>query len=240
MELFFLHANNDKVTGDIWRRKVYDLAAQKDFTYKLYAINHKNGCKNIPLEEMKMISLAFICIDLSGSLEIGKELYNANPFCRIVYYGNGKKDIIPFLSSRPVFYADTSESAFDIYKCIEDEYEKMLYQTGVYLYEDKFHNICIPYSAILYFNTKNRLTYIQTVAGEKGPIRKNLDVLETEMEKGCFIRCHKSYLIMKKACVAFDKSNKELILNNGVTVNVSRPYWKDIIEIFCKKSGFEC
>lgn len=232
MELFFLHADSNKITGDIWRQKVNKLAADKDFTYKLYSINSKEGCRNIPNEEMKMISIAFLNIDLPYSFDVGMEIYSANPFCRIVYYGNCKKDMIPFLSVRPISYADTSKRDFCVYECIEKEYEKMIYQTGVYFYEDKFHNICIPYSAILYFSTINRYTYCQTVTGEVGPIRRKLDVVEENMEQECFIRCHKSYLVMKSACVAFDKTDKELILSNGERIKVSRPYWKDILEIF--------
>lgn len=233
MELLFLLADTCKKTSETWRLEIYNLAEQKDLEYKLYTVNCSDAWNIIPEEEMKMMSLAFINIDMIDSGEIGDALYTANPFCRIIYFGNGKKDLKHWLPSRPVNYIDISDNDFNLENCIEDEYKKLMFQKGVYVYEDKFHNLCIPYSGILYFTVRDRMAYCMTVCGEKGPIRKNIDMIESEVEKDCFIRCHKSFLVSKRACLGFDKSRKEILLNNDETVSVSRAYWKEIVENFC-------
>lgn len=233
LELCFLCADTCKESSDAWRKDIYELAAKKDFTYKLYALTLGNVWQSILYEEMKMISFAFINIGLPDSLEIGEALYKANPFCRIVYYEKGEKPLKKWLRSRPVNYINTLEPDFDTGKVLESEYNEFVHQTGIYHYKDKFHSLSIPYSGIMYFYIYNRMTYCMTSCGEQGPIRKSIDIVESEVGSDCFIRCHKSFLVSKKSCIGFDKTNKELILSNQERINVSRAYLKEIIREFC-------
>ena len=97
--------------------------------------------------------------------------------------------------------------------------------------------MCLPYSGIAYFTSRDRVVYVQTTFGEKGPVRRTLDQVEEHLRKsGFFVRCHKSYLVNRDCCLELNKSDKTLVLKHGHRVPVSRAYWDAVSEQLLPKT----
>lgn len=75
------------------REMVRKLASRKDFTYCLFAVGKVDAWKEIPQTEFTMLSLCLIHLDYPDALTLGKRIYAESPFCRVVYYGNGIRNV---------------------------------------------------------------------------------------------------------------------------------------------------
>ena len=185
-----------------------------------------------------LLSLCLIHLDYPDALTLGKKIYAASPFCRVVYYGNGIRNVTEFLPSRPVRYLDLTQGEHGIRHCLNEEYESLRNDRHYFHYEDRYQMISHPFSGLLYFFSRERMVYYQTPSGEGGPLRRTLDQVAQTLEQGCYLRCHKSYLVRRDLCTALDKTTRELILSDGCRIPVSRAYWKEIAGIFCENAAF--
>lgn len=192
--------------------------------YNIYPITKGDAWKEITCSERLRIITALICIDFPNALELAQHIYAANPFCYIIFYGKGRRDIIPFLSSRPIHYVDILEDRDAALRYINVTWQRIRQENNYFHYEDRFRVEHRPYSQILYFLTRDRMLYYQTLYAEHGPFRLKLDDLEDKLAQGAFLRCHKSFLVNKEACVVFNKSTNQIKLINGETINVSRSH----------------
>lgn len=235
MDLVFLLADMDRNTGEALRAEVQDFAALRDFTYRLFAVSLPEAWEKIPPEDWSMMSLAFVSLEFPDARRLGERIYAANPFCRLIYLGKGQRSVIPVLSSRPVRYLDTTAGIEVLRRCLREEYESLLREKGRFVYEDRYQLLCLPFSGIRYFVSRDRAVYCTTDWGERGPLRRTLDQVEKELESGVFLRCHKSYLVRRNICVALDKSARELVLKDGTRLPVSRSCWEAVAEELMSK-----
>jgi len=238
MDLAMLLADLNSESRAYLREIVRKLASMKDFTYRLFAVGKADAWKEIPQMEFPMLSLCLIHLDYPDGLTLGKKIYEANPFCRVVYYGNGIRNVTEFLPSRPVRYLDLTRGESAIWSCLNEEYQIIQRDSHYFHYEDRYQMIAHPFSGLLYFFSQERMVYYQTPSGERGPLRRTLDQIEQMLEHGCYLRCHKSYLVRSDLCTGLDKAARELVLSDGHRIPVSRAYWKEIAGMFCKNAAF--
>ena len=238
MDLTMVLADMNEERRSSLRQMVRKLASMQDFTYRLYAVGKADVWQEIPRTELSMVSLCLIHLDYPEGLALGKKIYGENPFCRVIYYGTGARDVTKLLPSRPVRYLDLEKGTGEIWNCLNEEYQAIQRDSHYFHYEDRYQMITHPFSGLQYFFSQERMVYYQTPLGERGPLRRTLDQVEQMLKEGYFIRCHKSYLVRKDLCVALDKTTRELVLSDGCRVPVSRAYWKAIADIFCENAEF--
>ena len=171
MDLVLLLADMDRKTGETLREEVQDLAAMRDFTYRLFAVILPEALEKIPSEDWSMMSLAINSLEFPDARRLGERIYASNPFCRLVYLGQGQRSVIPVLSSRPVRYLDTTAGIEMIRLCLREEYGALLREKGRFVYEDRYQLLCLPFSGIRYFISRDRAVYCMTGRGECGPLR---------------------------------------------------------------------
>jgi len=238
MDLTMILADLNVERRAVLREQIRKLASRKDFTYRLFAAGTADAWKNIPQAEFPMLSLCLIHLDYPDALTLGKRIYAASPFCRVIYYGNGLRNVTDFLPSRPVRYLDFAQGEHTIWHCLNDEYQSIRTDSHSFHYEDRYQTISLPFSGLLYFYSRERMVYYQTPSGERGPLRRTLDQVAQMLEHGCYLRCHKSYLVRRDLCTALDKATRELVLSDGCRIPVSRAYWKEIAGMFCENAAF--
>lgn len=90
----------------------------------------------------------------------------------------------------------------------------------VYTYTKKAKTISIPYKNILFFESRNKKTYLVTEAQEH-ELYVPLDTLETELD-GTFIRTHRSYLVNPKRIRAYDFGTMTVTFDDGSVALISR------------------
>lgn len=238
MDLTMILADLNGERRVILREQVRKLASRKDFTYRLFAVGKVGAWKEIPQTEFPMLSLCLIHLDYPDALTLGKKIYAASPFCRVVYYGNGLRSVTEFLPARPVRYLDLTQGESAIWRCLNEEYQSIQNDSHYFHYEDRYQMITQPFSGVMYFFSRERMVYYQTPSGERGPLRRTLDQVAQMLEHGCYLRCHKSYLVRRDICTALDKAARELVLSDGCRIPVSRAYWKEITGMFCENEAF--
>ncbi len=91
-----------------------------------------------------------------------------------------------------------------------------------YLISAKGKSIRIHLGEILFFESRNKKTFLATKAKEY-EIPNTLDKLTAEMHK-MFLRVHRGYLVNKHAIHAFEAGTCMITLTNGVRLPVSRTY----------------
>ena len=228
MELIFILSDLDPVSRASARTGIKDLAAEMDFLYHTYVSGKEGAWAQIPPAELGGASIALIRADDPGAMELGLRVYQASPFCRLIYYGEGPRDVRGLLSSRPVEYFDWNAGVPAFRRLLRGHVEGLRADSRIYFYEDRYHTLCIPHSGIFYFTSRDRAVYLQTPYGVWGPVRRTLDQVEEDLGQNTFLRCHKSFLVRTDACLSLNKSNRSLFLTNGEQVPVSRAYWDGV------------
>lgn len=238
MDLTMILADVNGERRALLRELVRKLASRKDFTYRLFAVGKADAWKEIPQAAFPTLSLCLLHLDYPDALTLGKKIYAASPFCRVVYYGNGIANVTEFLPSRPVRYLDLTQGEGAAWRCLIEEYQSIQNDIHYFHYEDRYQMITHPFSGVMYFFSRERMVYYQTLLGERGPLRRTLDQVEQMLKHGCYLRCHKSYLVRRDLCTGLDKATRELVLSDGCRIPVSRAYWKEIAGIFCENAAF--
>lgn len=236
-DLKFLIADTDVTRQSVFRQGILNLSWQKNFDYELYSASQAESWRKIPAHEYSELTLAFINMDYQEALDLGIYVYESNPFCRLTYYAENSRNIVPVLPSRPVRYAIVKSSTA-VETLLNKEYNALLKQRGVFRYADRFQKLLIPHAAIFYFTSHDRAVYYVTAAGEYGPLRRTLDQIEQNLERGIFIRCHKSFLVRREICAGFDKRSTELILTSGERLPISRANLLKVAAMFDEKNNF--
>ena len=235
MNLTFLAADLDPERMKLLRGEVRWLASRKDFTYRLFAVARQGVWQQLKQEDLAQVSVALIDSAYPGAPELGRQIYEANPFCRLTYYCKQPSDVVRLLHSRPVGCMSISANGTELRRFLDVEYEMLLKQKRYLHYEDRYQQLAVPYSGILYFTSRDRMVYYCTASGECGPLRRSLDQIEEMLDPGCFLRCHKSYLVRRELCIALDKTARELVLADGRRIPVSRACWPQAAALFDTK-----
>lgn len=190
----------------------------------------------MPLSHWLGLHLAFVDIACQEARKIGQRLYQKNPSCRLIYYGQGGTELLPLLPSRPVWYWDV-EGASSLDELLFEQISSFRSDPGFFFYSDRFRSLAVPYSAILCFYSQKRMVYIHTTQGELGPIPKPLDHLEPILAQGRFLRVHQSFLVNRNHLSSLDRSAHVLRLADGYEVPVSRTYYSRAAAAFCQNSS---
>lgn len=179
------------------------------------------------------VSIAFISLDCSESLEIGLKISQINPDCFICYYKSEKCDLIPVLNSRPYdfFIYDQNENSF--IKLLGEAINSYKKSKNAFCYETKRGLWCYPVRNILYLQSDMKYVNIITLKGENGSVYAKLTEIEEEIyEQGnsnCFIRVHKSYIVNAFHIKSINKTNHTVQLFSGEEIPISDAYYKDAI-----------
>lgn len=171
-----------------------------------------------------------------AAAKIGKCLYDNNPDCALIYYGDPAEEEADRLISyfrqlfpaRPVeFIRGVDIKAVYLSVCRITEQKK---DSAVFVWENKSKKYRFPYGSILYFKSDRNYVTLKLKNGEEYAFLAKLADVEKRLDDILFVRAHQSYLINKTAIVMIDKSKKSLVLSNGEEIYISKAHYKDALE----------
>ena len=172
--------------------------------------------------------IALISLDMKESQKIGELIYHSNEDCRIVFYSAAPKELEPLLRVRPRGYYNKNENENCLFLKIDDIVTEIKHSNKLFCYENRTRIIIIPYRNILYFQSDLKYVNIFLNDGKQDRVYSKLSEIEPKLSSD-FLRIHKSYLVNKKYICSINKSDKLIILTNGLSLPVSEAYYKTAI-----------
>jgi len=184
------------------------------------------------------VQIAFVnAADTQRATQIGNLLYQVNPTCALIYYGNrvpqDVQNLVSYFSSlfpaRPVLYLDCPTGQ-EIYQAIRT-FCKRLSDKKLFVWETKGMKYRIPYDSILYFRSDRNYVIMRLKNENEYSFLGKLANVEQQLPADLFVRVHQSYLINKTEILLIDKQKKTVRLSNGEDVYISKAHYKETLEI---------
>lgn len=116
-----------------------------------------------------------------------------------------------------------------LYECLDKAFEKTPKEEKITLIEEQGEIHRILQKDILYIESFGHNVEINTI-DKKYNIRKNIGIMEKELDENNFVRCHRSYIVGLQHIKRIGKDNIEL--DNGEIVPVSRRQYVNVNKVF--------
>ena len=190
------------------------------------------------------IDLACIDITVLDTLELVEIFRKKNEKAYIVLISNAQ--ISPVTYMKPSIHAESlilkpfskqqvDNTVKEVFREIIKKYSSPV-QEGIFVVDDQNGRIMFEYSAICFFEARNKKIYLNTGAKEYG-FYSTMEQLEQELSTS-FIRCHRSFIVNVEKIEKVMFSKNLLFLTDGYEIPVSRTYksvlrplWKNDNEI---------
>lgn len=168
--------------------------------------------------------------ELNG-VELAKKIRKEDDLLNIIfitaipdYIGEGYNvDAINYLL-KPI-------SEIRLYECLDKAMEKMPKEEKAILIDVEGEIVRIKQDNIIYIEAFSHYIDVNTI-DEKYSTRKNIGVIERELEEISFIRCHRSYIVGLRHIKKIGKTNIEL--DNGDIIPVSRREYSNTNKAFIR------
>lgn len=112
-----------------------------------------------------------------------------------------------------------------LYECLDKAMLKSSVEEKWILIEDDGDMVRIKERDIYYIESFSHLIQVNTL-DIKYSTRKNIGIIENELDENIFIRCHRSYLVSILHIKTISKDKIEL--DNGYTIPISRRRYKEV------------
>ncbi|MBE6851207.1 MAG: response regulator transcription factor [Ruminococcus sp.] len=177
------------------------------------------------IEEDAYYDLIFLDILMTGphGMDIARKLR------RVGYSGK-----IVFLTSTAEFAVDSYEVEASGYLLKPHNYEKLhalldrlIDRTSIGQYHVSFRNkiVSIPFSDVVYVESRNNICIMHRKDGTEYTIYKKLCEIEKQLNDSRFLRCHQSYIVNMSFIV---KADKQFELTTGDVVLIRQRSLKEI------------
>lgn len=118
-----------------------------------------------------------------------------------------------------------------LYECLDRAMEKVPEEDNWILIEEEGKVIRIKEKDILYIEAFSHSIEVNTIE-KKYRTRKNIGVMEKELDENLFVRCHRSYIVSLLHIKTI--SREEIELDNGERIPLSRRRYKEVNMKFIK------
>ena len=199
----------------------------KTFSNKEYEIKidcYSSGREILAALEYKKYKAIFLDIHMKGmnGFDVAQEIAMRKIESNLIFVTTDNElvyesfDYRPFHFIRKSHYQDTLIRVTDklIYAARQDKEIEIQTREGI---------VSIPYKDIVYINSEDHYVYIHTRRNEYYTRRK-LTEFEQELIGYDFVRCHRSYIVNLKYVKKIDLAFDQLILINGIKLEMSRLY----------------
>lgn len=227
----------DPCRRGIMRERIVRYAMQADFDISLLYITDAASRTEVAKYADRM-QIALLCMDSPEYMELGRQIYQSNPDCRICFYKSDSCDLEPVLETRPIgFYRyeklaqppqlpqgrghEDREFMGKLDRIVRD----VLASGGVFRYETRKNMFLLPLRNILYFQSDLKYVDIRLLEHPDQRIYGKLSDMEQALERDNladrFVRIHKSYLVNIRHITLLDKVTHSVVLTNGEQLPIS-------------------
>lgn len=183
---------------------------------------YSSGDELLSTPELTSLDLVFLDIEMNGisGIEVKKQLEQLSPTTLIVF-STTHQELMPDAFGRNVIFFLTKPIAeHAVEQCIKQAayFTKDFYPVVV----DK--NVTLTCRDILYLQAEQKYTNIYTEDGTTYLTRKALREWKEELSELGFCAISRSAIINLKYYTKLTEKNKKVLMQNGVTIPISRHY----------------
>lgn len=132
----------------------------------------------------------------------------------------------------PVYYITKMDLEDDLAKCIKELKQKNEGKRSEIIIDDKLGKI----TDVMYIKLRLNHAYYYTKDNKKYKKKNNFSLINTELKKYNFVRCHLLYMINVKYIKGID--DKQVFLENNIIIPVSKAYRDEVFKEY-RKYRFE-
>lgn len=183
---------------------------------------YSSGDELLSASELTSLDLVFLDIEMNGisGIEVKKQLEQLSPTTLIVF-STTHQELMPDAFGRNVIFFLTKPIAeHAVEQCIKQAayFTKDFYPVVI----DK--NVTLACRDILYLQAEQKYTNIYTEDGTTYLTRKALREWKEELSELGFCAISRSAIINLKYYTKLTEKNKKVLMQNGVTIPISRHY----------------
>lgn len=181
------------------------------------------------LSEHPIVDISCVDIVADGGIALAEELRKANSEMHIILLAD--MSVSPVSYIRPSIMAGslllrplTVQNVKSVFTEAVLSYVKKLQadNDNILLIENRDGRQPVPYSSIIYFESREKKIYVNTGVSEY-PFYDTLDNLEKQLPDG-FLRCHRSYIVAKNHIKKIFISQSTIVLDDDSELPLSRSY----------------
>jgi DNA-binding LytR/AlgR family response regulator len=121
-----------------------------------------------------------------------------------------------------------------LYECLDRAFKKTPKEEKIILVEEQGEIRRILQKDILYIESFGHNVEINAI-GEKYTVRKNIGIIEKELDENNFVRCHRSYIVGIRHINRIGKN--DIKLDNGEIIPISRRQYANVNKAFIQYYG---
>lgn len=129
-----------------------------------------------------------------------------------------------------------------VYPQVEEVLKRFLHysftENRFFSIDQRDHTTLIAYDQIAFFESSRHVIVCHQMDGKEFPFSERLDALSRQLPADEFLRCHKSYVVRLRAIQTLDRVNHLFTLVNGMTVPISRHFYRDCVDAFLRQTIF--
>jgi hypothetical protein len=220
--------DNDKGRIEQLRGILADISIQHDIDLQIYWLFGENMLEKLS-ELADIINLALISMDMNPVRQLGKDLYQMNPDCYIMYYKQNAENLEPLLCSRPIAFQNGSLDTILFRDKVINLFSEIWAKSNTFRFQSKSVACFLSYRNISHFESNYKHVIIHTFTGRKLRIPGKLDEIQQQLEKGFFLRVHKSFLVNMRYVREINRSQHCLLLETGENIPVSKLYYDQVV-----------
>ncbi len=230
LRLTLLVYEPSEIDRGVIRAAIKAFAAHRDVDLRIDWMSHAEQEKRIP----QILSDTLIALVNAGMGErsaiAGRLIYDTNPDCLLVYYGERQRDLTPLLSARPVAYNPEPGSAEAWYKILDELTDRVVTGGRYFQWSGKDRRYCLPYRSITHISSERTYLNIFTVSGAAYRMIGKLDEAAKQLPRPLFLRIHQSELVNTSYVRVMDRSRRCLVLEDGAELYISRAHYGEVLE----------
>ncbi len=170
-------------------------------------------------------------------LNIARYVRSQNFVSSIIFVAvKGKRNPDIFLY-RPSAVLTNLENNEQIKRALVWTCQEYIRANPIFTIRNKEEILRIPYSDILWFESRRRIVILHSRKQEISFYAKLSDVYEL-LPGELFLRCHQSYIVNCNKISRIDKVQNCIYLTTGHTIGMSKNYYQDVLS-FCNSGRFE-
>ncbi len=170
-------------------------------------------------------------------LNIARFVRDQNFVSSIIFVAAKEKRLSDILLYRPSAVLTDLDNNAQIKKALVWTCQEQIRANPVFTIRNKEEVLRIPYSDILWFESRQRIVVLHSRKKEISFYAKLSEVYAL-LPGEQFLRCHQSYIVNCSKISHIDKVENCIYLTTGHTIGISKSYYQDVIS-FCNSERFE-
>lgn len=182
-------------------------------------------------DSMNLYDIIFLDAQDEQCLYAAKRIRQKNFYVSIIFTADPDQNIFDLLQYRPSAVINDVEDKKQILNALQYAYNEQRQLRPYFTVKNKDTLMRIPFSDIIYFESKLRVVVLYTKKQAIEFYSKLGDVLPL-LPQDTFVRCHQSYIVNLAQVNSLDKANRCFNTGLGKNIEISKSYYTEVLSKF--------